>query len=376
MSKIKILHVTSVHPRDDTRISYRECKCLAENPDYEVTLLVFDGKENTKEFSFRIADGGNLHCHSFLARIMLGFWRTLSFCIKNKPNIVHLHDPELIFIGGLLSRLGYIVVYDVHENVVEDIATKDWLPVFFRKVFQKIFPALENFLMLNSSVILAETSYLENYSKFRSVTVLRNFPEVDILSERVVSKKRNKFTVCYIGAISVNRGFYNYLSALEKMRDIGSDVRFLCIGKAPKHILDCPRVVSAINSGWLEMTGRLAIADAVEQLSSCHVGLSVLSNEGNFSASYPTKIFEYMSMSLPVVCSNFPLYKSIVLNNDCGLVVKPDDSNQLSQTLIYCEKNLEKLLTFGNNGLLSVKESYSWSNEKINLINLYQRLTS
>ena len=39
----KVTHLTSVHPRFDTRVFYRNCKAL-NDVDYNVSLVVADGK--------------------------------------------------------------------------------------------------------------------------------------------------------------------------------------------------------------------------------------------------------------------------------------------------------------------------------------------
>ena len=44
----KISHLTSVHPRFDTRIFLKECSSLA-NHGYSVSLVIADGKGNEKK---------------------------------------------------------------------------------------------------------------------------------------------------------------------------------------------------------------------------------------------------------------------------------------------------------------------------------------
>ena len=52
----KIAHLTSVHPRYDTRIFYKMCKSLTKK--YEVNLVVADGKGDEKKDNIRIFDIG------------------------------------------------------------------------------------------------------------------------------------------------------------------------------------------------------------------------------------------------------------------------------------------------------------------------------
>jgi len=41
---VKITHLTSAHPRYDTRIFIKECSSLAKIENYEVSLIVADNK--------------------------------------------------------------------------------------------------------------------------------------------------------------------------------------------------------------------------------------------------------------------------------------------------------------------------------------------
>ena len=54
----KVIHLTSVHSRYDTRIFLKECRSLSEE-GYEVTLIVADGKGNEIRNNVNIVDVGS-----------------------------------------------------------------------------------------------------------------------------------------------------------------------------------------------------------------------------------------------------------------------------------------------------------------------------
>ncbi|WP_243465225.1 hypothetical protein [Photorhabdus temperata] len=55
---MKITHMTSAHPRFDTRIFLKECSSLQK--EHEVSLIVADGKGNEVKNNISIIDMGGI----------------------------------------------------------------------------------------------------------------------------------------------------------------------------------------------------------------------------------------------------------------------------------------------------------------------------
>lgn len=61
--------------------------------------------------------------------------------------------------------------------------------------------------------------------------------------------------------------------------------------------------------GWLDRAGvKQVLNDSVAGLVTLHPVI-------NYLDSLPVKIFEYMATGLPVIASNFPLWKEIIEGN-------------------------------------------------------------
>jgi len=88
----------------------------------------------------------------------------------------------------------------------------------------------------------------------------------------------------------------------------------------------------------------------------------------------PNKIFEYMIAGLPVIASNFPLWKEIVEGNNCGICVNPLDPKEIANAIKYLIDHPDEARAMGENGRRSVLEKYNWEKESEKLIRLYEEI--
>ena len=91
----------------------------------------------------------------------------------------------------------------------------------------------------------------------------------------------------------------------------------------------------------------------------------------NSIESYPTKIFEYMAVGLPIVSSNFPLYNSVINKNECGITVNPKSAADIANAIIEIATNKELRSTMELKGKKAVLQQYSWQNELPHLTKFY-----
>jgi hypothetical protein len=127
----KICHLTSVHQRFDGRIFRKECQSL-QSAGFDVSLIVADGKGDEVSDKISIFDVGTEP--SRFKRIFNIPTKVRKRAVELNSDVYHFHDPELIFVGLKLKRLGKKVIFDMHENVPGDIEEKAYLHPIIRKI--------------------------------------------------------------------------------------------------------------------------------------------------------------------------------------------------------------------------------------------------
>ncbi|MCG6542266.1 glycosyltransferase family 4 protein [Pseudomonas sp. KSR10] len=364
-----ICHLTSAHSRYDTRIFLKECRSLA-NHGYAVTLIVADGKGEEVRDGVRIVDAGI--SKGRVDRIRNATARVLSLAIKIQANVYHLHDPELIPAGLKLKRLGKKVIFDAHEDLPKQLLTKPYLNKAAKIVLSKGLAAYEKWACSKFDGIVAATPVIsEKFLKIHKWSLdINNFPMIGELATDKVSWESKKKHVCYVGNITRIRGINEVLEAFSS---VNSGVRLKLVGDFSDTSL---AQAAFANPGWrnvdaLGFLNREAVRDV---LSQSVAGLVTFLPSPNHTDAQPNKMFEYMSAGLPVIASNFPLWKEIIEGNKCGLCVDPLDPSAIAAAIDYLVDHPAEAERMGRNGQSAVNSRYNWALEESKLCDFYERV--
>ncbi|MCF6410132.1 glycosyltransferase family 4 protein [Pseudalkalibacillus salsuginis] len=372
---MKICHLTSVHSGLDTRIVIKECQSLAK-VEHDVTYIV-PNEENRTEYGVKIVGVPSNSRHP-IQRIRKTTRAVFEAAKSENADVYHFHDPELIPIGLKLKKLGKKVIYDVHEDVPEQILSKQWIPKKARRLMSKGFASYEKKASGKFDAVVTATPYIaEKFRVYNQNTVtIHNYP---ILSELMdedhssdISASGDTGKVVYLGGIYRLRGIIEMINSIERVNQIRNTHLILGGSFAPPTLRD--EVEQLPGWKYVDYRGFLSRVEVKRALSDSHVGLVLLHPEPRFVVSLPIKMFEYMSAGLPVIASNFPLWKEIVEDNDCGICVDPLDEEEISRAILELLDDPERCIRLGENGRRAVADKYNWKKESERLIQLYNNL--
>jgi glycosyltransferase involved in cell wall biosynthesis len=358
MTHGRVVHITSVHVWSDTRIFQRMCQGLAQR-GWRVSLVA-------SNVASQLVEG--VHVHGVrvpkprLLRALVGGYRVVRAARAIDADIYHFHDPELLIWKWVLALGGRVVVYDMHEYVPGAITTRPWIPGGARQMLARCWRLLERMTLRRTPVVLAERSYARHYPWLPRKVVVLNLPDTETLLAIPVAAPSER--IVYVGRVSRGRGSLRMIEAVQLLRERGIEVQLDIVGPVTAAHREelCDAIERARLSG-VRLHGYLKPLDAWRMAAGAVAGLAVLEPEPNYVESFPTKMFEYMALGLPVIVSNFPLYREVVEGSTCGVCVDPLDSAALATALEQLLRDPAMARELGRNGRDAVRRRYRWDQQ-------------
>ncbi|HBO44054.1 MAG TPA: hypothetical protein DD670_08995 [Planctomycetaceae bacterium] len=373
----RILHITSGHRPTDIRILQKECRALAE-AGHDVALAAPDDGHH--------ADTGPVRLirvpppRERLERFLGTPRRLLAIARREDADLYHLHDSELLPLARQLHRDGRRVVFDMHENLPKDVLVKHWIPRPFRRMAARCAAAGLRRCLDGVPVVFAERSYADDFRWAKPSCVVLNMPIVAPLlaaarqsaehaPDRRLSSTR---AIAYLGVVDEDHGSCVMLDAMGRLAHQGIATALECVGPiTDAHHRELRDLAVRLGLADVRWHGYLPPNEAWRTTASGHVGLALLARRPNLAESYPTKLFEYMALGMPVIASDHPLYREVVDRFRCGLCVAPDDVEGLAQKLGWLLCHEHEARAMGRRGREAVLQHFRWENEARKLVDFY-----
>jgi glycosyltransferase involved in cell wall biosynthesis len=363
----KICHITSAHSRYDVRIFIKQCKSLS-NKGYDVTLIVNDDKED------EIIDGVNIISTKYkpknrIERFINSKNRIMAKAIEVDADVYQLHDPDLLPIGNKLISMDKKVIFDSHEDIPEQIKDKKWIPKIIRDVISKVYESYEKKSLTKYDGVISVTPHIvERLKQINPNTVMvTNYPIIDKDEE---IKRNPEKAICFAGGISEQWRHSNIIKAIENI----DGIKYIMAGAGSSEYFDQLKKLSAWKK--VDYRGRIPHSEVKELYSQSIAGMA-LNNSTQAKGSGTlgnTKLFEFMEAKLPVICTNYILWKEIIDEYNCGIYVNPDNIDEIKEAIEYIINNPEEARTMGENGRQAVIEKYNWGKQEKVLFELYDMI--
>ncbi len=338
----RVLVASSVHPPDDPRIRWKLIESL--RADFDVTYATKGMPSQPMGFEVDVLRGSRVR------RTLAVWWRLL----RGRFDMASIHDPELLP-GAIAARLlGRTIVFDMHEDVVSQIHTKQTIPRPLRPLVAR----LVGWVVAVSERLVAFTLAEDGYHRAvrKPHPVFPNFLPQITLKPRQPTEESG---VVYLGDVTVARGVAVLVDALE-----GTGLSLHLVGRCADDLAARLRLRADLADVDLTLHGFVPHADALASIAHHHVGVSPLLDEPNYRDSLPTKLLEYAAIGLPVVASDLPGTRVIAEDLVGVALVAPGDAKALREAIVRIvgDEHLRDAVT---TDVRRVRDKYQWPDAEV-----------
>lgn len=367
-SRGRVCHITSVHRVNDVRVFHKECTSLAR-AGFDVTLIgVAADVPDCGVKVIRLSDDGN-RLQRMIGRARTAFHHALDL----KAQIYHFHDPELLPYGLMLKRrTGARVVFDSHECFREDVIAKDWIPASLRRPVGQLVGAVEDFVVKRIDQVVAATPHIaDSFAPHACrVVTINNYPLEEEFAGSASQPATSRDSICYIGAISFVRGI---IPLLDSLSFVDPSVVLHVAGLFASRAVE---TAARSHPNWSRVTfhGQVNRAQVAKIYAESFAGIVTFLPVPNHIYSQPNKLFEYMSAGIPVICSHFPLWRSVIDDGGCGITVDPAQPSEIAAAIEGLRLHPPRAAAMAARGLALIHDRYNWQREGERLIESYDAL--
>jgi glycosyltransferase involved in cell wall biosynthesis len=296
--------------------------------------------------------------------------------VELKPNAIVCHDLEMLSAGVKGAKaLNVPLFYDAHENWPEMVALNS-------RFEAKGFAILEKRLLRH---VTHSYTYGDDLTeKFKGMgfpaTTLFNSKSIDAapsINEGDVERMKNQldfgkddFIIGFAGAASLENGLQQTIDCLNKLPE---NIKFLVAGgSVQEENLEKARRYAAEKEekGRVVFTGRIQSDALLRHIAAFDVGTALFQPlSANEIARVPNKLFDYMSLSVPMIVSDFPNMRKIVVEeSDCGLAVNPMDIEGIAKAVMNFYEHPDEAGEKAKNGRKMFEKVYCWDMQKKKLL--------
>jgi len=319
-----------------------------------------------------------------------------SFCVSaalsgifvDRPDVVIATSPQLLvgLSGCWIARWKRVpFVFEVRDLWPESLAAVGIGSE--RSFLHRSLARVAGYLYKSSSrIVVVSPAFKQHLAHHwqidqHKISVIENGVETDLFQPKPSQADKirtslgahDRFVVSYIGTMGMAHGLETILESAETLQTKAPDVLFLLIGEgADKDRIKCQAAHRGLkNVIFLDEQPREQIPDFISASDVCLVPLK---RTELFKTVIPTKLLEFMACARPVILGVEGEARKIVESARAGLAIEPENSVELSQTVLRLMANPELSAALGRNGRRYILENFSRKQKAAEYLNVLEAL--
>jgi glycosyltransferase involved in cell wall biosynthesis len=186
-----------------------------------------------------------------------------------------------------------------------------------------------------------------------------------------VSPKQEGNKVVFSGTISYREHVDLFVRSLPLVKESVSEAEFYATRKG-EDLDKIMRICRALNIDmrWVWFSDE---KDLFHFLCECAVGALPSSNDRARVMGTPIKLFDYMSVGLPIVANRVDGWSELIEHENVGILTR-DDPKDFAQGILGLLQDEDLRAKCANNALEAVREKYNWDTSTEPLARFYESL--
>jgi glycosyltransferase involved in cell wall biosynthesis len=291
-------------------------------------------------------------------------FRIFMLLFFTKKDILLSNDLDTLVANYAVSLLqNKKLVYDSHELFPEvpELVHRPFVKKFWTSLEKRLLPKLKNTYTVCKSIA---DFYNERYAT--NFKVVRNLPTFKkTATGKLPFSTDGKKIIIYQGALNIGRGLELMIDAMEYLENY----LLIIIGHGDINNDLQERSKNKSAEKKVHFLGKLLPNELHKITPLADIGLSLEEDLGlNYRYALPNKIFDYIQAEIPILVSDLPEMKHIVLKFNVGEIIKSRTPEALAAQIESILKNDYSA------AIIKAKQELTWDKEKVTLQNLFKNL--
>jgi len=285
-------------------------------------------------------------------------------------DVLHCNDLNTLPIAFIIKKFfnpKIMVVYDAHEYETETNGLHGTQKRIVKVLEKALIGYADKVITVSSAIADA---YVDLYNIPKPSLVLNTPVYVDIENKDLfrehfnITKEQTIFL--YQGALTPGRGIEILLNTFKEL-DQKSVIVFMGYGTYEASIITATQEYDNIYFHPAVSPDIL-----LNFTSSADFGISTIEDSClSYRYCLPNKMFEYIMANVPVIVSNLPEMKKVVIDNNIGVVTQENTPQGLKLAIEEAQKLDKDTL---QNNINYVKSIYNWGEQEKVLLSVYKDL--
>lgn len=356
----KIIVSVSNDLTTDQRVA-KVCNTLV-NAGYKIVLIgrkLSESKDLNRKYTTKriklLFNSGFMFYAEFNIRL---FFVLLFF----KKDMLLSNDLDTLLPNYLVSKFqNKRIVYDSHElfSEIPELVHRPFIKKCWTSLESWMLPKLKNTYTVCNSI----ANYYNNKYESNFKTILNLPTQKELIKGSFPFSVEGKKIILYQGAINIGRGLEFMIETMQFLQNhilviIGTGDIFNQLKKQVTHKNLQNKVF---------FLGRIEPDELHKITPLADVGISIEEDLGlNYKFALPNKIFDYIQAEIPILVSDLPEMKHVVLKYNVGEIVQERTPEKLAnQIMVLTQKDFSAALK-------KAKTTLIWENQEEKLLKIFK----